>query len=190
MPLICRDGLFVHVERTGGTSIRSVLLATGDATLVCSHSGRYNPHLAPDVLQAVLGEKFASLWVFGFVRNPWDQYVSLYSYFTAIRYEGYFGLSFEQFLKKRIGQGLTQQYFFREPGLYQYVGRFENLLDDWHLVARRLQVDQSLPHQNRSAHAHYSGYYTKDLVDLVGDTERYLVGVLGYTFQRSDAMME
>ena len=94
--------LFVHIAKTGGTSVRSILgrnrwqeplfwpgWVCGRISQVCQHRiGSRIPRHAPaavarEMLPPTLFEEF---FKFAFVRNPWDRLVSGYHHFLRDRY--------------------------------------------------------------------------------------------------------
>jgi hypothetical protein len=102
MLLSHRDGfLFVHIAKTGGTSIRAALRqgqwrdSTAWATWLGSRlseltghcSGTKIPRHAPAVVcrEMLPPHVYQRLYRFAFVRNPWDRLVSAYSHFQRER---------------------------------------------------------------------------------------------------------
>jgi hypothetical protein len=67
--------LFIHIQKTAGTTIRKVLLAaTDDAKWL---DGHYATHLSASWARMRLGiDHFSDLKTFAFVRNPFDRLVS------------------------------------------------------------------------------------------------------------------
>lgn len=93
--------LFVHIAKTGGSSIRKVLRRQrmlDPMTLPMALCSRLNhayghrlaaklPRHAPvSTAQEMLPvDEFHTLWKFAFVRNPWDRMVSAYGHFVRER---------------------------------------------------------------------------------------------------------
>ena len=68
--MIYQDLIFIHIPRTGGTSIEKSFGLT---------LGNEEKHLSAAELREKAGpEKWAQSFVFSFVRNPWDRIISLY----------------------------------------------------------------------------------------------------------------
>lgn len=41
-----------------------------------------------------------------------------------------------------------------------FIGRYENIKNDWAFIKTKINIDNDLPHLNKSSHKHYSEYYT------------------------------
>lgn len=93
--------LFVHIAKTGGTSVRAVLarrrwldpwywpgFLCRRVSRLCRHRvASMMPRHAPAIVaQEILPpDLFAELYKFAFVRNPWDRLVSSYAHFQRER---------------------------------------------------------------------------------------------------------
>ena len=75
--------LFIHVQKTGGTSIETLLSAAPDVMNPpgCPKHGGLRIALRKD-------PALADRWVFGFVRNPWARYVSWWEMIQRVKVEG------------------------------------------------------------------------------------------------------
>lgn len=174
--MICREYncLFVHIPKTGGQSVeqffmdRLALDWDQDREKLLLHA---NPdrdrgteklaHLsASEYIDCgyVSRKDFAGFFKFSFVRNPWDRLLSEY------RYRNYFHhRSFHDFVLNKLPKpGWNDQYRHVMPQydmlhdrqgnlLVDFVGRFEDLQQDFDRVCERLRIsDSRLPHRNRS----------------------------------------
>lgn len=81
---------------------------------------------------------------------------------------------------------LMSEFICDEEGreIFDFVGRFETLDADFAAVCERLGLSARLPHNNVSAHRHYSVYYSDAarvaVEEMLGaDLERF-----GYRFER------
>lgn len=129
-------------------------------------------------LKILLREDIFNYFKFAFVRNPWDWHVSMYCFMKMSknhpRHHEVDALSgFEEFLEWRIDNGVQLQKNFvtddRGNIIVDYVGRFENLLDDFNNVCARIGITANLPHENQSNHVDYRTYYnhrTKAMIKL------------------------
>lgn len=96
-----KEFLFVHIAKTGGSSVRSVLAGNRWrhpyfwAQMVCHRLSSLTGHRlasklprhAPIVaaMEMLSRESFEQLFKFAFVRNPWDRMVSAYCHFERER---------------------------------------------------------------------------------------------------------
>jgi sulfotransferase famil protein len=194
--------IFVHVQKTGGNSIRSALsVEVNDA----------RKHFLARELREIYGETvWKNSFKFAFVRNPWDRLVSWWSIIdggrdpsgaTAVP-NNFFGYvlqharSFEEFVscctdeivdtdgRKRIFRNQID-YLIDEHGavIVDFIGRFEKLQDDFDEVTSRLGMPRvELPRTNASRHAAYTDYYTSATAETVGRLYAKDIATFGYRF--------
>ena len=149
--------LFVHIPKTAGNSIQSILRDYSEDELVALRGeqdgierfGLRNPkykikkHSTLAEYRAVLrDEQFRSLYKFTCVRNPWDRMVSYY--FTPTQQVGAWD---RKEFRKMISKGLSVADYLRldkgeeDPfGNVDYVMRFENLANDFRSVCTTLGI--------------------------------------------------
>jgi len=192
--------LFVHIPKTAGNSIQSVLRDYSEDEIVALRSeqdgierfGVRNPkykikkHSTLAEYQAALGEdRFRSLYKFTCVRNPWDRMVSYY--FTPTKRVGEWD---RKEFRKVISKALSVVDYLRfgeaeeKPfGNVDYVMRFENLADDFRSVCATLGIPTvDLPQYNRSSREHYSKYYDDNFREFVRKRFAPEIERFGYTF--------
>ncbi len=193
--------LFIHIPKTAGNSIQSILRDYSEDELVALRSeqdgierfGLRNPkykikkHSTLAEYKAALGEaQFGGLYKFTCVRNPWDRMVSLY--FTPTQEMGAWD---RKKFRKVISKALSVAEYLqldkgeRDPfDNADYVMRFENLADDFRTVCGALGISPTtLPQYNRSSREHYSKYYDDELRELVRTRFAAEVERFGYTFE-------
>ncbi len=194
--------LFVHIPKTAGNSIQSVLRDYSEDELVALRGeqdgierfGLRNPkykikkHSTLAEYQAALGKaEFGNLYKFTCVRNPWDRMVSYY-FTPAQKAEAWDRKKF----RKVISSALSVADYLRldkgeeDPfGNVHYVMRFENLADDFRTVCTALDISPvTLPQYNRSIREHYSRYYDDDVRELVRARFAAEIERFGYTFEQ------
>lgn len=133
-------------------------------------------------------EKFQAYFKFAFVRNPWERLVSNYEYIRSQpdhgRHRRVIRLgSFEAFVRMQIPRRDAYQFHMlcdRQGSLLvDFVGKVENLQQDWLHVCDRLGIPGSeLPRRNVTRHRPYTDYYDDSLRALVArywgpDIERF-----------------
>jgi hypothetical protein len=193
--------LFVHIPKTAGNSIQSVLREYSEDQIVALRAqqdgierfGLHNPkykirkHSTLAEYRAALGEgRFRDLYKFTCVRNPWDRMVSLY--FTPTQNTTAWD---RKKFRKIILKALSAADYLRlnkgeeDPfANIDYIMRFENLADNFRVVCQRLDIPAtSLPQYNRSNREHYSKYYDEELRELVRTRFAADIERLGYSFE-------
>lgn len=199
--------LMIHVPKTGGTSAAKAL----DQWVVHPPQDKFNKvlsrlHLRKDPAKFMLrvhgglgyankvlpADLMAKLFKFAFVRNPWDRLVSEYSFVLTRDYhprhkevkalpDFYAYLQYEH----NRARGRSQADMLKGPdgqlGM-DFVGRFENLRDDFAEACRRIGVDSELPHLNKTKHRDFRDYYDERNKDYVAKHWREEIELFGYEF--------
>jgi hypothetical protein len=194
--------IFVHVQKTGGNSVRTAL--GGDIFDARKH------FMARD-LREIYGEAvWDSCFKFSFVRNPWDRLVSWWSMIDNARDyvdqaqppNAFFGYvlkrtkNFEDFLlrcndeivdsdgRKNIFRNQID-YLIDEKGaiIVDFIGRFEHLQEDFDVISRHLgRAPVELPRTNTSQHATYTEYYSPATAEMVAKRYAQDIKQFGYRF--------
>ncbi|MBI3315868.1 MAG: sulfotransferase family 2 domain-containing protein [Candidatus Omnitrophica bacterium] len=196
--------IFVHVYRTGGTSITHALgaysalpyesfAAKGLQKLGFLPSlGSFPPHVKAIELRRRLGRRiFDPFFKFAFVRNPWDREVSNYFFIlgspdhpfhSEVKHKG----SFERYLEWRARKGgAAQKALVTDPRgrlLVDFVGRFESLGEDFKKACSHIGVEAELPCLNRADHRPYRECYNASTRRLVSEMFKDDIDFFGYDF--------
>jgi hypothetical protein len=199
--------LFVHVPKTGGSTIDEMLdNEVPDARKVtgCTRHTGY-----AKLIRAEPG--LADFWSFGFVRNPFARMVSWWS--MAVRFAEdldagrqpatrkmrrvphiwepliQYRDSFDRFVlegTREVNRLAVPQVSLLTAGDRQvdFVGRIENFLHDTNVVRERLDLKpvDELPRKNPSSHGHYSEYYTDETRARVAEVFADDLEAFSYTF--------
>src|SRR5262245_42919673 len=193
--------LFVHIPKTAGNSIQSVLRDYSEDQLIALRKeqdgierfGLRNPlykikkHSTLSEYHDVLGaEQFRNLYKFTCVRNPWDRMVSYYFTPTqnpeAWKRKKFRGISS---IAVSVPEYLRLDDRDEDPfANVNYVMRFENLADDFRAVCKAIGISPpTLPQYNRSTRKHYSNYYDDELRELVRTRFAAEIARFNYTFE-------
>jgi len=166
--------IFVHINKTGGSSIEQAMI--GEHAIPEKH---YNVR---DYLRRYPAE-FKNYFKFTFIRNPWDKVVSQYFFQKKVKN---LKVSFEQFVYKPTGRVFQNQLDWitlNGEMAVDFVGRFENLQTDFDIVCNKIGHDRLwLPHIHKSNRRHYSQYYNKETRDYIGRLYSQDVEYFGYKF--------
>lgn len=191
--------IFIHNYKAAGISLSKVLSKYEPhswlhTALRRSGVKKYYPTLAnfqahataTEVRDLVDDEIFNTFYKFAFVRNPWDWQVSLYFYMLKTKWHFQHSvvkrMSFDEYIEWRVNHDFESQsqQIADENGniLVDFVGRFENIEEDFSKICNRLSIPASLSHRNRSKHAPYRDYYnprTRQLIRnaFAEDIERF-----------------
>lgn len=142
-----------------------------------TRSEEIRKHITAKELRTFLSPDEFNYFKFAFVRNPWDLHVSQYHYFVQTtdhpsHVDAISKKSFDEYIEWRIiTKRITQKsYCFDEYNmLVDYIGRYENLQNDFLVLCKRIGIESTrLPVTNSSVHNNYQLYYnnrTKRLIE-------------------------
>lgn len=155
-------------------------------------------HATAQAVKRDMGREYDDYYSFAFVRNPWDWQVSMYHFLLKEknnpRYELISNMSgFEEYVhwvvqEKRpypkAATKLQTDMLLDENGklIVDFIGRFENLSNDFKQLCQQLGIQASLPLVNSSKHLDYQHYYNPALIKLVANAFQQDIALLGYTF--------
>jgi hypothetical protein len=160
--------LFIHVSRTGGTSIRELLRASMPDAEEGVRNARLSQHATANEIAAAFGRSFHTYFRFAFVRNPWDRLWSWYSLRRSAT--GDPRMTFDAFLDLWIPTHgplvlSSQTDCLCSPSgelLVDTLGRYENFASDLKGIFKRaeLPLPLEIPCLNPSGAAHYTRFYS------------------------------
>jgi len=184
--------IFIHINKTGGTSIEKVFMPDADRRDVpYKHApvAFYNERW-PD--------QFRTYFKFAFVRNPWDWLVSRYHW--SKNRQHFFDYSFDEFLRRlKEGVRLSESALWLEDDALKpqldrltigkaiavdFVGRFETLQSDFDFVCAKLCIEpKSLAHVFKTRHAHYADYCGDESRKIIEQLYAVDIARFGYVFE-------
>jgi Sulfotransferase family len=204
--------LFVHVPKTGGSTVDAFFDTEVDDTRKVGTLKRHTPYAR--ILRHEPG--LADYWSFGFVRNPWARMVSWWSMVKLVfdnadagvelaiarierfpnvwRREGEFRDDFSAFVLHgpekvpRLGRPQVMSLAGPRGRTVDFVGRTESFDRDIAIVRERLGLPpiEVAPRINRSPHGHYSEYYDDTTRTRVAELFADDIEAFGYTFDDDD----
>lgn len=165
--------LFIHIPKTGGISLRDALYNT--------HS--FGKHVDARLYRNYYGRnRFNKFFKIAFVRNPWSRVFSAYNFLKVGGIndidrkfsEMYLSdcADFEDFVSRVLPQKEVQGYTHFIPQhkwvcnnrgkiIVDFIGRYENLSNDFDEIKRILNIDVDLRHINKgSALSDYTEFYS------------------------------
>ena len=188
--------IFVHIPKCAGISVCKSLfgnLGGGHASI-------------RDYKIVFGNDRFNQYFKFSFVRNPWDRLVSTYLFLknggineedANWAYENLREFSdFNSFVNQWVTEKniysyihfVPQHKFLCIPGSsdpkLDFLGRFENLENDFNYVQERLGITANLQHKNASKMraGNYRNYYTRESRRRVYEVYKEDIKLFGYEF--------
>ena len=182
--------IFIHITRTGGTSIESAI-GGKDWWLIDPNS----KHLSASMTRALYGDTaWNSYFKFSFVRNPWDRIVSMYAtgwWFNKLTVEknGSSYPTMKNFiLSHRPHDTEKHGYKFYHDIIDEdldFIGRYENLEEDFRAICAKTGLSNiTFPHEELRYREHYSAYFDDETLELVQDIYKVDIEKFGYCFDR------
>ena len=168
--------LFIHIAKTGGTSVRAALqkhrwrdpyyapiwIASKLSGLVKHEVGIKLPRHAKAITakEMLPHDFYESLFKFAFVRNPWDLQVSSITPQTDYLVD----------LKGNL--------------IVDFIGHYETLQQDFDECCKRIGIPKiTLPHRRKADdRLAYRDYYTAETQVLVSEAFARDIEILGYEF--------
>ncbi|MEM0991705.1 MAG: sulfotransferase family 2 domain-containing protein [Bacteroidota bacterium] len=193
--------IFIHNYKVAGTSIRAALgkyrlspfqrLQQKVGLKGKNHHKISDNHLTARQVRARLPDStFQQYFKFGFVRNPWDWQASLYRYALKNKQHKQHKLisemgDFETYLQWRVQHDfrLQKDFFYDENGhcLVDFIGKYENLTQDFQYICRQIDVDEQLAHHNQSQQKQaYLKAYTPEAIALIREHYQEDIVTFGY----------
>lgn len=195
--------IFVHIPKTGGTSID------------CFFNGSMQNHSClKDYEHHLPKEQFDEYFKFTVVRNPFDIMVSSYTMICnriknknkrAIETFGCDIFTFQEYIKNKVQKYTVGTESFITTNFSRsmfnsnqidwikntegeitidYIIRFENLQKEFNIVCDKIGIDrQHLPHKNATKHKHYTEYYDDETREIVAKKYAQDIETFGYKFE-------
>jgi chondroitin 4-sulfotransferase 11 len=179
--------IFVHINKTGGSSIEKALKLP------------FQHRTALEILDVVGEKRWKDRFSFAFIRNPWDKVASHYHYRVKTNQTGLGSnpLSFKDWVRLTYGEQALP--YYDKPKMFMpqvdwvadendrilvdYIGRFENLQQDFQYCCNQIGVVASLPHLKPSERGDYRRYYDDATAEIVRNWFAKDVAAFGYSFE-------
>ena len=167
-----QEFVFIHINKTGGMSIEKAL-------------GLEKQHLTALEYKNLLGNRrWKKQFKFSIVRNPWDKVVSHFHHRVKTNQTGLGdnSIDFKDWVKLSYGEQNPKYYDYPKFFMPQidwltdsqgeisvdFIGRFENLENDFQFICEKIGAEAYLPLVNKSKRHEYHHYYddtTKKIVE-------------------------
>lgn len=179
--------IFIHINKTGGSSIEKALGIRHDHKTAMEKRQEYGERL------------WRKKYSFAFVRNPWDKVVSHYHFRRMTNQTGLDSnnVEFSQWVKLAYDENDPRYYDNPKMFMPQLdwlsdsnglllvddIGRFESLDEDFNKICTKIgAVDCVLPHAKRSKRGDYREYYDSHSIEIVRKCFEKDINYFGYEF--------
>ena len=164
--------VFAHIDKTGGSSITSML----------NNGGREETKYKHKTLLQMVNNDNKDYYKFAFVRNPYERVLSKYYHDVKIARPDKPGSTrdcnnFNDWIIKHqrdLGKFLRTQYsyVYDKSGniMADFIGRFENLENDVEIIKEKLGLKANLEHKNKNPikkDIDWLSEYTKQGIEIV-----------------------
>ena len=182
--------VFLHIPKAAGSSITKTLAKYLGKSREVYRPPKYK-FLTANMLHHILGKSLDQYFVFTVVRNPWDRVVSFYHYKQQIRQPPNdlpLDVTFEQWIRSNGHYELPHQYhqLIDHSGKIHpridFMGRLENINNDWKEICKGLNIDIPLIHDKQSKHTHYRDYYTPKIKGIIDNYYDVDIRLLNYDY--------
>ena len=172
-------------------SINLVIETVARTGMLPTYATFRNHASAKQIKDKLTAQKYDKFYTFAFVRNPWDWQVSFYHYALSkknhYQYETIKAMgSFEKYLEWTVDNNFVLQKDFvtDDSGkiVVNFIGRYENLSEDFQIICDRLNLNASLPHTNKSPRKSYRQYYNSYTKKLLEEYYQEDIDFFEYTF--------
>jgi len=195
---------FVHIPKTAGTSISTVIVNSKKYRINFSPT----EHATASEIINTLGKNSKKFYSFSFVRNPWDRLNSLYHFLYQKKLSAEKGENWDQQALKNRGfkawlleedfwppylnrsglsfQKRTQSYFLCDKEkniLVDDVFRYENLKNELTILSKNIGIGfERLPITKATLRDNYKYEYCSETIDFVNHFHKEDIERFNYKF--------
>jgi len=182
--------LFIHVHRTGGSSIGNLLRDHLGKKITC-----FIQHENARTSKSYLLDAHKDYYSFGFTRNPWERILSWYSLINLNQPKSLVEerKRFEMFIKSDAASDFTTQYFHYNSIEYltnkkgelkvDEIFRYENYVTAVQEIQERFNMPlKNIPTLNNTSNKDYHDFYTKESQRLITEKCRLDIEYFNYSF--------
>jgi len=197
--MIGNNFIFIHIPKTGGTSIEKALDTNArpekDASSDLGNTYSEHKHWKTSDYETNCPELFDFYFKFMFIRNPWDRLVSRYEWQKFVMPESHINFktitqrTFKEFIKQRAS-AIFDKWCYCDlvcdkngKRVVDFVGRFENLQKDFNIVCDKIgHPRQQLNNTNHLKRKNYTEYYDNETLEIVTQVFQRDIEYFGYKF--------
>jgi len=189
--------IFIHIQRTGGTSIERAISGQDQAKKFLQ-----TKHILAKTAKEIYKDYWNDYFKFSFVRNPWDRMLSIASmnWVNTGIVKGKVNLGgYQNYIKEAkyevpgFSESISRLHTygdFVENSIYcnilneelDFIGRFENLHEDFEKVCKEIGYKEKLPEDHKNVKGCYKRYYDENSKQLVSDIYKEDLKRFNYSF--------
>ena len=172
--------IFIHIPRTGGTSIGQLL---GNKNRSRKHESLFSLKKKVDI---------SSFFKFSFVRNPWDITISKYFAPYYCKINKLSGKTLLYFLENYFlapNESGDSFYDYFDPSEMDFIGRFETREQDLGYISNKIGITldpkfsvKAKEMQKSRSKKHYTEYYDDETREIVAGKYARDIEYFGYEF--------
>ena len=166
--------VFIHINRTGGTSIEKAFGYAGN--------NKERMRTAQEAKQSL--PEWDDYFKFSFVRNPWDRAIS--TYLHELQNLSLTSIAFEDWVEEKSSRS-CRAYWDQSDWLLDmdFIGRYETIENDFQKICSQIGVELKLTHypNNKTRRSHYSEYYNQRTRDMVASWFAKDIEAFSYSFE-------
>ena len=187
--------IYMKCGRTAGTPMHRILNQIGVVEVSRPYFYKTGNN---EWLENITDEEIKSdYFVFTFVRNPFERLISGWNAYVS---SGKVDRNFEKFIKHRGTGGywlysdgsISNDHWFPQSKYVEFddgerfcnfVGKFENLEEDWKLLSTKIEIQQQIKKtRHNTTEEYYKSFYTEELIEIISDFYKRDLELFNYEF--------
>lgn len=186
--------IFIHVPKTGGTSVER-LFVKHETDIMLSGVNVQHKHTTASQMRELYPKEWEQYFTFTIVRNPWDWLVSRF-FWSHLNESKTIPTSFNQFINtidrireqsKYLRGALDTQISMLSDTegniIVNHICKFESLPVDFDYVCDKIgKAKKLLPHTHKTKHKQYTEYYDDETRQIVAERYTKDIELFGYKF--------
>lgn len=173
--------IFFDIERTGATSIQSVLTKYDeDGIQFHKHAEYQDVSYFIDIFNIRSDSKYTC---FTSIRNPWDHAVSRFEHNKKLNEQEKTFDDFESWITSNKGGQLKSITGKDGNVITKHIIRFENIQGDFDAICERIGIpSEEIPHLNSVSRKHYTEYYSDKTRKIIASQYAQEIEMFSYKF--------
>ena len=185
------DFIFVHIGRTGGSSLERLAgaqLTLDSRTRDAGNTDFEGKHFTFEEYRARYPQEFLDYFKFTIIRNPYERLVSAWFWRRNVVKDvssglAEFALSVPEKWTLKSRMQLNGMSFGESVDVFDFVARYEHLDRDLQYICSKIGLDYAkFPQTNKTLHEDYTLYYDDMTLELVAEKFAFEIDYFNYQF--------